>query len=169
MAGGLIYTWFYFTAITKIWFPLLYSFLDALYFGFIRDTPAENVNGEYWRQWVTAFYGNIQEAFIEFEQVLDEETGVYIGTDEVDAAGTLMRTIIPFNYFGDDILNFFDYVTAGRPKQYFEDRINTTRRRFENSGVRTTLEDLGIIGTTTGGTTTGGTTTGGTTDLGRGN
>jgi len=166
VAGGLIYTWFYFTAITKIWFPLLYSFLDALYFGFIRDTPAENVNGEYWRQWVTAFYGNIQEAFVEFEEVLDEETGLYIDTDEVDAAGTIMRTLVPFNYYLDDIEKFFDYVAAGKPIQYYEDRINTTRRRFEDSGVRTTLEDLGILGTT-GGTTTGGTTTGGTTNTGR--
>jgi hypothetical protein len=140
--------------------------LDALYFGFIRDTPAENVNGEYWRQWVTAFYGNIQEAFVEFEEVLDEETGLYIDTDEVDAAGTIMRTLVPFNYYLDDIEKFFDYVAAGKPIQYYEDRINTTRRRFEDSGVRTTLEDLGILGTT-GGTTTGGTTTGGTTNTGR--
>jgi len=154
VVGGMGYAWFYFTMITKVWIPLLYSFLDALFYGFIRETPAENVNGEYWRQWVSAFFGNLQDAFVEFEEVVDEETGKYIETDDINAGQTIIRTLVPFNYFIDDIEGFFDYVTAGRPREMYEDRMNRFRRRFENTGIPA------ILGTTTGGTTTGGTTPG---------
>lgn len=132
--GGLGYMWLYFTALTKIWMPFLYSFFDAAYYGFIRDTPAEEVEGEYGRQFWNAFRTNMADAFLSFQEQFDAQLGENVETNEIDVPKSVVKALIPFNFYGDDILGMLNAVSSGRLKVYFEERLQRTRRIFEDAG-----------------------------------
>lgn len=131
-ATGLIYGYLYFQLMSKVIYPLYFSIFDTFYYGFTRDTPAEEQNGETWRLFVSNFKDNFFNAFQSVEKEFEAQTEQYVEKQEFD----FWKSVNPFNYFWDDLENGFDYVTAGRLQERRRELEDETRQRFEDAGMR---------------------------------
>jgi hypothetical protein len=131
-AKGLIYGYLYFQLMSKVIYPLYFSIFDTFYYGFTRDTPAEEQNGETWRLFVSNFKDNFFNAFQSVEKEFEAQTGQYVEKQEFD----FWKSVNPFSNFWDDLLNGFDYVTAGRLQERRRELEDETRQRFEDAGMR---------------------------------
>ena len=131
-ANGLVVGYLYFQFMSKVIYPLYFSIFDTFYYGFTRDTPAEEQNGETWRLFVSNFKDNFFNAFQSVEKEFEAQTGQYVEKQEFD----FWKSVNPFSNFWDDLLNGFDYVTAGRLQERRRELEDETRQRFEDAGMR---------------------------------
>lgn len=131
-ATGLLYGYLYFQFMSKVMYPLYFSIFDTFYYGFTRETPAEEQNGETWRLFVSNLKDNFFNAFQSVEKEFEAQTGQYVEKQEFD----FWKSVNPFSNFWDDLLNGFDYVTAGNIQQRRTELEDEARQRFEDAGMR---------------------------------
>jgi len=131
-ATGLLYGYLYFQFMSKIMYPLYFSIFDTFYYGFTRETPAEEQNGETWRLFVENYKDNFFNAFQSVQDDFEDKTAQNVGKPTFD----FWKSVNPFNLFWDDLSNGFDYVTAGRLQERRRELEDETRRRFEDAGMR---------------------------------
>jgi hypothetical protein len=131
-ATGLVYGYLYFQFMSKVIYPLYFSIFDTFYYGFTRETPAEEQNGETWRLFISNFEDNFFNAFQSVEREFEAQTGQYVDKQEFD----FWKSVNPFSNFWDDLENGFDYVTAGRLQERRRELEDETRQRFEDAGMR---------------------------------
>jgi hypothetical protein len=131
-ARGLVYGYLYFQFMSKVIYPLYFSIFDTFYYGFTRETPAEEQNGETWRLFISNFEDNFFNAFQSVEREFEAQTGQYVDKQEFD----FWKSVNPFSNFWDDLENGFDYVTAGRLQERRRELEDETRQRFEDAGMR---------------------------------
>jgi hypothetical protein len=123
----LLYIWGYFTAVTKIFVPVVMGAFATLWNGIKMTAPTGEKEGAFWEQYKQWCWESFQDSFIVFNEQFKGEIErpgfweviptLYDNREKIDPLGTIQKVMNPFKSYKDEFMNVMDSLSGGYTTQ----------------------------------------------------
>jgi hypothetical protein len=126
-----LYIWGYFTAVTKIFVPIVMGAFATLWNGIKMTAPTGEKEGAFMEQWKQWLWESFQESFIVFNEQFKGEIErpdfweglllfiptLYDNREKIDPWPTIKKVANPFKNYKDEFMNAIDSLSGGYTTQ----------------------------------------------------
>jgi len=123
----LLYIWGYFTAVTKIFVPVVMGAFATLWNGIKMTAPTGEKEGAFWEQYKQWCWESFQDSFIVFNEQFKGEIErpgfweviptLYDNREKIDPVETIIKVMNPFKSYKDEFMNVMDSLSGGYTTQ----------------------------------------------------
>ena len=123
----LLYIWGYFTAVTKIFVPVVMGAFATLWNGIKMTAPTGEKEGAFWEQYKQWCWESFQDSFIVFNEQFKGEIErpgfweviptLYDNREKIDPVETIKKVMNPFKSYKDEFMNVMDSLSGGYTTQ----------------------------------------------------
>jgi hypothetical protein len=129
------FIWYYFTAMTKILVPAVLGIFQTLWNGIKMSSPVEEKEGALWEQYKGLMAEKLKESFIAFDKEVTKEGAKILNPlnpdEQIDELGTFLKTLNPFEFYGDELLDALNSIAGGFASENIEQSIKRFLNRFK--------------------------------------
>ena len=123
----LLYIWGYFTAVTKIFVPVVMGAFATLWNGIKMTAPTGEKEGAFWEQYKQWCWESFLDSFIVFNEQFKGEIErpsfweviptLYDNREKIDPVETIIKVMNPFKSYKDEFMNVMDSLSGGYTTQ----------------------------------------------------
>ena len=154
-----LYIWGYFTAVTKIFVPLVMGAFATLWNGIKMTAPTKEKEGAFWEQYKQWCWESFQDSFIVFNEQFKGEIErpgfweviptLYDNREKIDPWETILKAGNPFKNYTDEFMNAIDSLSGGYTTQKIKEILKGIRDFWFGEVKQSTGVDLNDVDGTT--------------------
>jgi hypothetical protein len=151
----LLYIWGYFTAVTKIFVPVVMGAFATLWNGIKMTAPSGEKEGAFWEQYKQWCWESFQDSFIVFNEQFKGEIErpgfweviptLYDNREKIDPLGTIQKVMNPFKSYKDEFMNVMDSLSGGYTTQAMKEMAKRMRDFLFDEVKQSTGVDMNDI------------------------